>query len=129
PLPQGTDAVAPIDDIRPEPIAELPHVVALWRAAEPGRHVVRRGAYLRAGTELAPAGTRLHLPLIGLLAAQGCVHPVCHRRIRVAVLAVGDHLVEPGAAPVLHRERNAAGATVVAPCLQWGATAHDLGTV
>jgi molybdopterin molybdotransferase len=67
--------------------------------------------------------------MVGLLAAQGCVHPVCHRRVRVAVLAVGDHLVGPGDAPVMHRERNAAGPTAVAPCLHWGATAHDLGTV
>src|SRR5262249_54589488 len=35
----------------------------------------------------------------------------------------------PGEAPVMHRERNAAGATVVTPCLRWGATAHDLGAV
>src|SRR5262249_54502185 len=63
------------------------------------------------------------------LAAQGCVHPVCYRRVRVAVLAVGEHLVGPGEAPVMHRERNAAGATVVTPCLRWGATAHDLGAV
>jgi molybdopterin molybdotransferase len=47
----------------------------------------------------------------------------------VAVLAVGDHLVGPGEAPVMHRERNAVGPTIVAPCLHWGASAHDLGTV
>ena len=53
---------------------------------------------------------------------QGCVHPVCHRRVRVAVVAVGDHLVGPGEAPVLDRERNAAGLTVVAPCFRRAAT-------
>jgi molybdopterin molybdotransferase len=67
--------------------------------------------------------------MVGLLASQGCVHPVCHRRVRVAVLAVGDQLVAPGEAPVLHRERNAAGLTVAIPCIQWGAMVHDLGTV
>src|SRR5262249_51078767 len=35
----------------------------------------------------------------------------------------------PGEAPVMHRERHAAGATVVTLCLRWGATAHDLGAV
>jgi molybdopterin molybdotransferase len=67
--------------------------------------------------------------MVGLLAAQGCIHPVCHRRVRLAVLAVGDHLVGPGEAPVMHRERNSAGLCVVAPSIQWGATAHDLGAV
>jgi molybdopterin molybdotransferase len=47
----------------------------------------------------------------------------------VAVLAVGDELVAPGDAPVMHRERNAAGTAVVAPCVLRGATAHDLGAV
>ena len=94
-----------------------------------GRERRPTGERLRAGTLLAPAGTRLGLSLVGLLAAQGCVHPVCHRRARVAVLAVGDELVHPGDAPVMHRERNAAGPAVVAPCVLWGATAHDLGAV
>jgi molybdopterin molybdotransferase len=45
------------------------------------------------------------------------------------VLAVGDELVGPGDAPVMHRERNAAGLALVAPCVRRGATAHDLGAV
>ena len=40
-----------------------------------------RGYFLRAGDALAPGGVRVRLPMVGLLAAQGCVHPVCHRRV------------------------------------------------
>jgi molybdopterin molybdotransferase len=29
----------------------------------------------------------------------------------------------------MHRERNAAGPALVAPCVQWGATVHDLGAI
>lgn len=129
PMPIGADAVIRTEDTRPEPNVGPPRVVAILRGAEPGRNVVARGYFLPAGTELAPAGTRIRTPMVGLLAAQGCVHPVCFRRVRVAVLAVGDHLVGPGDAPVMHRERNAAGPAVVAPCNVWGASAHDLGTV
>jgi molybdopterin molybdotransferase len=57
------------------------------------------------------------------------VQPVCHRRARVAVVAVGDDLVGPGDAPVMHRERNAAGPVVAAACVLRGAMAHDLGAV
>src|SRR5205085_186433 len=103
--------------------------IVVLRTVHAGQGVIARGQFLRAGAELAPAGTRLRLPMVGLLASEGCVQPVCYRRVRVAVLAVGDHLVGPGEAPVMHRERNAAGPTAVAPCLHWGATAHDLGTV
>jgi len=131
PMPVGADAVVPTEDSRADPGAGVgpPREIVVLRAAGPGQGVVPRGYYLAAGATLAPAGTRLRLPMVGLFAAQGCVHPVCHRRVRVAVLAVGDHLVGPGEAPVMHRERNAAGVTAVAPCLHWGATAHDLGTV
>lgn len=129
PMPWGADAVLRTEGSRPESGLGPPRLVEVLEPVESRDNVVPRGFYLRAGTELAPAGARVRLGMIGLLAAQGCVHPVCYRRVRVAVLAVGDHLVGPGEAPVMHRERNAAGPTVVAPCLRWGATAHDLGTV
>lgn len=129
PLPAGAGAVLRTEDSRPEPGVGPPRAVLALREAGAGTGVVPRGYYLRAGTVLATAGTRLRLPMVGLFAAQGGVHPVCHRRVRVAVLAVGDHLVGPGDAPVMHRERNAAGPTAVIPCLRWGATAHDLGAV
>ena len=129
PMPLGSDAVLRTEDSRPEPGLGPPKLVEVLRPVEPAQNVVRRGYYLRSGTELVAAGTTLRLPMVGLLASQACVHPVCYRRVRVAVLAVGDHLVNPGEEPVMHRERNAAGPTVVAPCVRWGATAHDLGTV
>ena len=129
PLPVGADAVLRTEDSRPEPGVGPPRDVIVLRGVTAGAGVVPRGYYLRAGAVLAPAGTRLTLPMVGLLAAQGCVHPICHRRVRVAVLAVGDHLVSSGDAPVMQRERNAAGPTAVIPCLHRGATAHDLGVV
>ena len=131
PMPVGGDAVIRVEDSRPEqgfgngPPREL----SVLRGTESGRNVVPRGFYLQSGELLAPAGTRLTPAMVGLLAAQGCVHPICHRRVRVSVLAVGDHLVRAGDAPVMHRERNAAGPTAVIPCLLWGASAHDLGVV
>ncbi|MGE3820903.1 MAG: molybdopterin molybdotransferase MoeA [Isosphaeraceae bacterium] len=129
PLPMGADAVVRTEDTRPERGVGAPHTLLVTRGVTEGQNVVARGEYLRAGDPLVPAGSRIRLPMIGLLASQGCVHPVCHRRVRVAVFAVGDHLVGPGEAPVMHRERNGSGPAVVAPCLHWGAIAHDLGAV
>jgi molybdopterin molybdotransferase len=129
PMPVGADAVVRTEDTRPEPGSGAPRIVEVLRPSAEGRHVVPRGYYLRAGSVLATAGARVRLPMVGLLASLGCAHPVCHRRARVAVVAVGDQLVGPSDAPVMHRERNATGATLVAPCLGRGATAHDLGAV
>ncbi len=129
PMPVGTDAVMRVHDVRPHANPGRPSELELLSSAHSGQNLVARGQFLRAGVELAPAGRTVQLPLIGLLASQGCVHPVCHRRVRVAVLAVGDHWVGPGEAPVMHRERNATAPALIAPCLHRGATAHDLGTV
>lgn len=129
PLPMGADAVVRTEDTRPEQGVGAPLALFVSRGVVEGQNVTPRGYYLKAGSEIAPAGTRLRLPMVGLLASQGLIHPVCHRRVRVAVFAVGDHLVGPGEAPVMHRERNGSGPAVVAPCLHWGAIAHDLGAV
>jgi molybdopterin molybdotransferase len=129
PLPVGADAVVRLDEVRPDPETGPTRVIEILRGAELGREVARRGHLLEAGDVLAPAGTRLEAPMVALLASQGCVHPVCHRRVRVAVVAVGDHLVGPTEAPVMHRERNSANAAIVAMALQAGAMPHDLQAV
>jgi len=129
PLPEGADAVLPLADARPDPETGPARVVEVLRAVEAGSEVARRGHLLEAGEVLATAGTRLRASMVGLLASQGCVHPYCHRRVRVAVVAIGDHLVGPGEAPVMHRERNAANASVAALALRAGAMPHDLQSV
>ena len=129
PLPVGADAILRLEDVRPDPETGPTRVIELLKGAEAGQDVARRGNLLEAGSILAPAGTRLKGPMVGLLAAQGCVHPVCHRRVRVAVVAVGDHLVGPTEAPVMHRERNAAGVAIVALAVGAGAMPHDLQSV
>jgi molybdopterin molybdotransferase len=131
PLPIGADAVITAAEILAEPGlgGGPPRMIEPLRKVEAGRNVLPRGDFLRAGTEIGSAGTRLRPSMVGLLAAQGCVHPLCHRRVRVAVMAVGDHLVAPGDPPILQRERNAAGLAVAIPCIQWGTMVHDLGAV
>ena len=128
-LPIEADAVVDVNDVRPDPEVGPTRVIELLGNAEVGQNVARRGLLLEAGTTLAPAGARLRTSMVGLLASQGCVHPVCHRRVRVAVVAVGDHLVGPTEAPVMHRERNAVNAAIVARALRAGAMPHDLQAV
>jgi len=131
PMPIGADAVAAPDQVIAEPgLGGGPprHILVRGRI-DAGGNVLPRGHFLRAGTELDQAGTRLKPSMVSLLAAQGCVHPICHRRVRLAVLAVGDQLVPPNEEPILHRERNAAGLTLAIPCIQWGTMVHDLGAV
>lgn len=127
PLPVGADTV--VAERESSSLPGRARRLTIAHAPHEGTHVVRRGDLLTAGTAILAAGTRLTPAMVGLLASQGCTHPVCHRRVRVAVLAVGDDLVGPGDAPVLNRERNAANLALMAPLLRWGATAQDLGAV
>jgi len=128
-MPVGADAVLDPDAVRADPLDGPPRVVEILRRARPGRSVARRGTTLAAGSVLLPAGTRLRPSMVPLLASQGCVHPVCHRRVRAAIVAVGDHLIGPAESPVLHRERNAANLAVGSLLLGASAMTHDLGSI
>jgi molybdopterin molybdotransferase len=129
PLPVGATAVLPLDDARADLEAGANRVIEVLRGVAGGQGVLPRGSTLTAGAILADAGERIRPAMIPLLAAQGCVHPVCHRRVRVAILAVGDHLVGPSDAPVMHRERNATSSALAGMLAAWNAMPHDLQAV
>jgi molybdopterin molybdotransferase len=72
------------------------------RANEPvpvGKHVARVGEDVTAGAEVLRAGRVLRPQDVGLLAAVGAARVAVVRRPVVAVLATGNELLPPGAAP------------------------------
>lgn len=73
--------------------------VTVRQVEAPGRHIRRAGQDFREGESLLAAGRRLGAADIALAAAMN--HPALpvFRRPRVAVLATGDELVEPGQNP------------------------------
>lgn len=91
PLPPGADAVlqqelAQADDGR----------VTLLDDVRPARNVRGAGEDLRAGEHVLRAGERLGPAELGVAVHAGRARLTCARRPRVAVLATGDELVEPG---------------------------------
>jgi molybdopterin molybdotransferase len=129
PFPADADAFVAIDSVRPDPETGPVRVIEVLRAPEAGLDLIRRGQMVEAGAVILPAGTRLEAPMVSLLASQGCVHPVCRRRVRVAVVAVGDHLVPSHEAPVMQRVRNIVNPQIVALASRTGAMPHDLQAV
>jgi molybdopterin molybdotransferase len=81
-LPAGTDAVVPLDLADPDGEGFI-EVVEAMAAAE---NVVPQGAVAAAGAALAPAGTRLAAPHIGLLTEAGVPVVRVVRRPRVRIL-------------------------------------------
>ena len=93
PIPDGVDAVIPV-----ELVSEDDGRVVLHDTAHPGDNIRHPGESVRSGELVLQRGRVLHAPEIGLLAAMGIGRVRVHPRPRVAVLATGDELVEPGGA-------------------------------
>ncbi|MDR1828238.1 MAG: molybdopterin molybdotransferase MoeA, partial [Methylobacteriaceae bacterium] len=71
--------------------------VVLHPPFEPGRHIRRKGLDFERGAPLLHPGVPLDARHIGLAAAMGHARLAVLRRPKVAIIATGDELLEPGA--------------------------------
>jgi molybdopterin molybdotransferase len=94
PLPADADAVVMQEDTRLLP--GEPGFIEVTEGVKPWEFVRFRGEDVRAGAVLVEAGTRLHAPQLGLLAAAGAAAVSVARAPRVALLPNGSELVPPG---------------------------------
>jgi molybdopterin molybdotransferase len=92
-VPSGADTVIPYEEITKEH-----HLAVLGEnlPVEPGQYIHRRGVDRRAGAVLLNPGCLLHAPQMAILASTGRTRVAVSARPRVAVVSVGDELVEPG---------------------------------
>ncbi len=105
PIPDGADAVVPIEQVDPPrffPDADVsqhavaPPVARFTRPVAPGTYRRARGSDIAAGSLLLAAGTRLGAAQWGVLAASGVATVPVRRRVRVTVLSTGHELRQPG---------------------------------
>ena len=90
-VPDGADAVVPVERVEDHgEHVDVPH------EATAGQHVRPRGGDVRAGDVVVASGTRLGAVQIGALGAAGVATVVCSSRPRVAILATGNELRNPG---------------------------------
>lgn len=118
PVPEGADAVVPVEDTRPGGSGSS---VGIVRARAAGEYVRERGDDLRAGSELLPAGIRLASRHLAALAAAGIERIAVTARTRVAVITTGAELVAPGSAPQPGQVHDANGPALVAAVTEAGA--------
>jgi len=93
-VPQGADAVVPIEDVR-----LLGANVAIETALEPGTNINPAAGDMRAGTPMLAPGTRIGGPQMGVLATLGVTLVPVFPRPRIAVISSGDELVPPAMHP------------------------------
>ncbi|MGH7730495.1 MAG: molybdopterin molybdotransferase MoeA [Candidatus Eiseniibacteriota bacterium] len=97
-LPEGADAVVPVEEIEFLGGAGGEERVRVARPCQPGDHVREAGLDLAAGEVAIEAGRALTPHDLALLAALGVARPTVGRRPHAAVISTGDELVAPEAA-------------------------------
>ena len=90
-VPEGADAVVPIEVVRDEG-----DTLVVPDAVEAGANVRPRGSDIAAGSEVVPAGARLGAAQVGAVGAAGRREVTCVQRPKVAVVTTGSELRPPG---------------------------------
>ena len=94
-VPEGADAVVPVEDTEPDGAAGGPHVRVL-RSRRKGEYVREAGSDLAAGADVLPPGLKLASRHLAAAAASGLTELHVRERVRVAVVSTGSELVPPG---------------------------------
>jgi molybdopterin molybdotransferase len=99
PIPNGTDAIVPYeytDEVERRAAGTLGAGIALRHAPFLGDHIRPAGEDVQKGKLILSRGRVLDPPSIGLLASFGYANAPVIRRPRVAILATGDEVQDPG---------------------------------
>ena len=122
PLPSGTDAVVPQEDVD----AADGHVT-LRGTVEAAAYVRAAGEDVRAGDRVLEPGTLLTAAEIGLLATLGHGQVAVYRRPRVAILSTGNELADLGTEPGPGQIPNTNTYSLMAQVLEAGGDPVSLG--
>jgi molybdopterin molybdotransferase len=130
PLPEGADAVVPVEDTN-EPWRDLerplPGTILVHRSVNHGDFVRHIGEDIQAGQEVMAPGHLIRPQEIGVLAALGVSKLQVHRRPRVGILATGDELIDVDAPLSPGKIRNSNSYAQAAQVLALGADLVSLG--
>jgi len=122
-LPEGADAVVKQEDTRSEGEA----AVLIQHPLLSGENVISPGALRTKGERMLLGGRVVSPQALGMLASLGIDRVLVHQRPRVALLALGDELVEPGQ-PLKPGQLHVSNIyTLEAKIRAYGAIPHRLG--
>jgi molybdopterin molybdotransferase len=122
PLPKGSDSVVMVEDTE-----KAGTKVLLHGPVSPGDNIGLAGEDLGKGDLVLEKGRLIGPAEIGILAAAGKASVRVARRPRLAVIATGDEIVEPGERLGRGQIRNANGFALSALAAQAGTLAAYLG--
>ncbi|MGH9399243.1 MAG: molybdopterin molybdotransferase MoeA, partial [Thermoanaerobaculia bacterium] len=111
PLPPGTEAVVPVEQVE-----RRGGRVVFSAAAQAGAHLRRRGESVAAGAPLLQPGMSLTPGRIALAALAGADPIAVYRRPRIAIAATGKELVDASQIPGPGQLRDSNGPMLAALC-------------
>jgi molybdopterin molybdotransferase len=124
PLPEGADAVVPIEKSE---MVDAATVRLIQVDPPPGQHVMPLGASMRAGDIVLRSGANVRPIEIAIMAEIGRAMATVQPRPRVAILPTGNELVTIGEKLGQGQIRNSNGPMLVAAAADAGAEAIELG--
>jgi molybdopterin molybdotransferase len=123
-LPPGGDAVVMLEETQ-----AVGGMIEIRRPASPGLNVIRVGDDIQKGVVVFRRGRRLKPHDLGALTGMGVSSLAVYRKPKVALISIGDELVDPDREPTPGQVRNinryALGALIEAS----GAELRDLGII
>jgi molybdopterin molybdotransferase len=122
PLPADADTVIPLEEVREEGDR-----VSLASHPPEGSHISPRGEDLEAGVVVLREGQLLGSPEIGILAAVGRRSIRVHGPPKIAYMATGNELLEPGEPLLPGRIRNSNSSALHSQILATRALPYALG--
>jgi molybdopterin molybdotransferase len=125
------DAARPLSSERVDLDAALHRVLAEDIASDieqPAFDIPPKTSQIGVGQVVLRRGSRVKPQHIGILASVGCVRPLMTRRPKVALLAAGAELVEPGEKPGPAQVRDCNGPQLAAQLARMGIGVNDYGT-
>lgn len=113
PVPEGADCVIMVE--RTEQVTDS---TIRFTGEDTAGNICLKGEDVRAGDIVLGAGERIGPAHVAVLASVGCAMPKVSRQARVGVIATGNELVEPDAAPDPAQIRNSNSAQLCAQVRQ-----------
>ena len=122
PLPKGANAVVMIEHTR-----KTNGNLEVRTQVATGGNVSKKGEDVKKAEEILKAGTRLTPYHLALLAAMGNSEAKVAEKPRIAILATGNELAEPGSNPAGNQIFDSNRIMLAAMCRELGAEPVDLG--
>lgn len=122
PIPPGADAV-----VEKESTTEDENRVTIFRQVKEGENIRQAGEDIRKGDCIVQRGTKITPAIVGLLASTGNVTVTVAQKPRVAVLATGDEIYEPGTPLQEGIVINSNAYTLMSLVQEYGGLPHYIG--